>query len=225
MGSDTTCEDWPTPRFKLTRFTATSPAATQNDAMQNELKRISNCDHPTLPLELTMSNPSSSGTVDRFSVARGHCGLSLTIPALALLTLLGCGGEQRSSNPGPIDPDAPTEFTTTESGLKYRILRKSDGAKPTAQDYVTVDYVGWLDDGTEFDNSYDRRESANFGLGSVVEGWTEGLQYVSEGGMIELEIPSELGYKDHGKGSIPGGATLHFTIELHEIKSLPRPGN
>ncbi|HBV63188.1 MAG TPA: FKBP-type peptidylprolyl isomerase, partial [Rhodopirellula sp.] len=24
-----------------------------------------------------------------------------------------------------IDDDAPTEFTTTESGLKYRILRKS----------------------------------------------------------------------------------------------------
>ena len=29
--------------------------------------------------------------------------------------------------PGPSDPDAPQEFTTTESGLKYRILRRSEG--------------------------------------------------------------------------------------------------
>src|SRR5262245_33901533 len=31
---------------------------------------------------------------------------------------------------GAVDDDAPEEFTETKSGLRYRILRKSDGRKP-----------------------------------------------------------------------------------------------
>ncbi len=142
-----------------------------------------------------------------------------TASAVMVLTFVGCGvSNERGSSPGPQDPDAPTEFTTTESGLKYRILRRSEGRKPTASNNVTVDYVGWLDNGREFDNSYIRREPTSFGLSQVVPGWTEGLQLVGEGGMIELEIPYELGYGAQGSpGAIPPFATLHFKVELHEI--------
>jgi FKBP-type peptidyl-prolyl cis-trans isomerase len=126
--------------------------------------------------------------------------------------------------PGPVDPDAPEEFTETESGLKYRIRRASDGFKPSADDGVTVHYRGWLDNGEEFDSSYERGEPTSFPLSDVIDGWTEGLQLVGEGGMIELEIPSDLGYGDAGnpRGGIPGGATLHFLVELIEV---PRPGS
>ncbi len=139
---------------------------------------------------------------------------------LTLLTLtIGCSPMSRSSGPGPVDADAPTEFTTTESGLKYRILRRGTGDKPQPQSFVTVDYAGWLDNGQEFDSSYNRRESTSFNLSQVVPGWTEGLQLVSEGGMIELEIPSELGYGPMGSpGTIPPNATLHFKVELHEVR-------
>jgi len=121
---------------------------------------------------------------------------------------------------GSVDTDAPEEFIETASGLKYRILRKSDGKKPTKADTVTVNYKGWLDDGTEFDSSYTRGEPATFGLSQVVPGWTEGLQLVAEGGMIELEIPSELGYGARGTpgGPIPPNATLHFTVELIKVR-------
>jgi len=88
---------------------------------------------------------------------------------------------------------------------------------PTVADRVTVDYVGWLDDGTEFDSSYSRRSPSTFGLSQVVAGWTEGLQLVSEGGMIELEIPSALGYGPSGRPGIPPNATLHFKVELIKI--------
>ena len=115
--------------------------------------------------------------------------------------------------------EAPPEFTTTDSGLKYRILRASDGAKPTAKDTVTVHYKGWLDDGTEFDSSYKRDAPATFPLGRVIAGWTEGLQLVGEGGMIELEIPAKLGYGENGAGEvIPPNATLHFQVELIDIR-------
>jgi FKBP-type peptidyl-prolyl cis-trans isomerase len=99
------------------------------------------------------------------------------------------------------------------------VLRQSEGRKPTAADRVTVDYAGTLDDGTEFDSSYKRNSPATFGLSQVIPGWTEGLQLVGEGGMIELEIPADLGYGSRGAPPvIPPGATLHFQVELIEIQ-------
>jgi FKBP-type peptidyl-prolyl cis-trans isomerase len=109
-------------------------------------------------------------------------------------------------------------FTKTDSGLKYRILRKSDGAKPKPTDKVTVHYRGWLDDETEFDSSYKRDSEATFPMNAVISGWTEGLQLIGEGGMIELEIPPTLAYGERGAGGvIPPNATLHFMVELKGI--------
>lgn len=121
--------------------------------------------------------------------------------------------------PGPVDENAPTDFSQTPSGLKYKILRKTGDRKPTIHDTVTVHYRGWLDSGKEFDSSYRRGKPATFALQQVVPGWTEGLQYVEQGGMIELEIPSQLGYGASGAGGdIPPNSTLHFIVELIEIE-------
>ena len=121
--------------------------------------------------------------------------------------------------PGPADADAPQDFTSTASGLKYRILRKSDGQKPVATDTVVVHYRGWLDNGKEFDSSYNRGQEIDFPLNGVIGGWTEGLQLIGEGGMIELEVPSELGYGGRGAPpDIPPNATLHFLVELKQVQ-------
>lgn len=121
--------------------------------------------------------------------------------------------------PGPEDKDAPKEFSATKTGLKYRVLRKADGKKPKATDTVKVHYRGWLEDKREFDSSYKRGEPIEFPLNGVIPGWTEGMQLVNEGGMIELEIPANLGYGARGiPGVIPQNATLHFLVELLAIK-------
>lgn len=120
-----------------------------------------------------------------------------------------------------IDPDAPKEFSTTESGLQYRVLRKGVGRQPKPADRVEVDYSGWLDDGTVFDSSYERADPAIFTLAVLIPGWAEGIQLVSEGGMIELVVPPELGYGSAGQPPrIPPDATLHFKVELHAIKNI-----
>jgi FKBP-type peptidyl-prolyl cis-trans isomerase FkpA len=122
---------------------------------------------------------------------------------------------------GKPDKDAPKTFTTTDSGLKYRVLRQGglDAKKPSATQRVKVNYHGWLDNGKVFDSSYERNEPISFGLNQVIKGWTEGMQLVGEGGMIELEIPAKLGYGDRGAGgAIPGGATLHFLVELLKVE-------
>lgn len=139
---------------------------------------------------------------------------------LILIALISISATGCTPPHGPllIDDDAPTEFTTTESGLKYRILRKSSQQKPVASSRVKVDYRGWLDDGSTFDSSYNMREPASFSLSNVIPAWTEGLQLLGEGGMIELEVPPELGYGEAGNPpSIPPNATLHFKVELLRI--------
>ena len=120
---------------------------------------------------------------------------------------------------GKIAAAASKSFTKTDSGLKYRVLRKGTDTKPKATDKIEVHYHGWLDGGRVFDSSYDRGETIAFGLTQVIKGWTEGMQLVGEGGMSELEIPSDLGYGASGAGGvIPPNATLHFLVELKGIK-------
>jgi FKBP-type peptidyl-prolyl cis-trans isomerase FkpA len=119
---------------------------------------------------------------------------------------------------GPIDTDAPEEFTRTSTGLYYRILRKSNGRKPRHIDTVIAHYKGWLKNGKQFDSSYDRGDPATFSLKGVVPGWREGVQLVGVGGMIELEMPPSLGYGTAPQPGIPPNSTLHFIIELQEIE-------
>ena len=105
----------------------------------------------------------------------------------------------------------------TDSGLQYKVLEEGDGAKPGADDTVTVHYRGRLLDGAEFDSSYERDQPATFALNSVIAGWTEALQLMSEGSKYELYIPSDLAYGPGGNGPIPPNAALIFEVELLEI--------
>jgi len=110
------------------------------------------------------------------------------------------------------------ETITTESGLKYEIVKKGDGASPNADDSVTVHYEGKLLDGTVFDSSYERGETISFPLNGVIKGWTEGLQLMQEGGKYIFTIPSELAYGEAGAGGvIPPNADLIFTVELIKV--------
>lgn len=106
-------------------------------------------------------------------------------------------------------------WRTTASGLRWRRVKgDGSGRHPTAADRVTVHYAGRFVDGTEFDSSIARGEPVTFPLGRVIKGWTEGVTLAGTGDTIELAIPAGLAYGFKGKGPIPGGATLLFTIEL-----------
>ena len=82
---------------------------------------------------------------------------------------------------------------------------------------ITVHYTGWLEDGTKFDSSLDRRQplSIILGVGQVIEGWDKGFAGMREGGKRKLTIPPEMGYGARGAGGvIPPNATLVFEVEL-----------
>jgi FKBP-type peptidyl-prolyl cis-trans isomerase FkpA len=109
-------------------------------------------------------------------------------------------------------------WRVTPSGLRWRrIAGDGSGAKPGPTDGVTVHYVGTLADGTEFDSSIRRGEPTSFPLNRVIKGWQEGVALMGVGDKVELAIPYQLAYGADGKGPIPGGATLMFTVELLSI--------
>lgn len=171
----------------------------------------------------------------------------LTLLGAALvLTMVGCNGEPKESTatkpettqtqtkqtePVSQSPAAKTEpkektakgkdgFVTTKSGLKYKDLKVGKGAAVKSGDTVTVDYTGWLDDGTVFDSSKKPgRDPFSFTVDGnmVIKGWDEGLKGMKVGGVRELTIPPDLGYGDADQGVIPPNSTLHFKIELHKI--------
>jgi FKBP-type peptidyl-prolyl cis-trans isomerase FkpA len=112
---------------------------------------------------------------------------------------------------------------TTASGLQYKVITEGKGAKPKAEEVVTVNYRGTLIDGTEFDNSYTRGQPATFTLGQVIPGWTEALQLMSVGSKYQVFIPSDLGYGPRGAGKQIGpNATLIFDVELLSIQKAEK---
>ena len=108
----------------------------------------------------------------------------------------------------------------TASGLQYIVEKEGTGAKPGAEDEVTVHYTGKLLDGTVFDSSVNRGEPATFPLNRVIPGWTEGVQLMSEGAKYVFFIPSDLAYGPQGvPNAIPPHSTLIFEVELLKVNN------
>lgn len=106
----------------------------------------------------------------------------------------------------------------TKSGLQYEVLQEGTGKSPKATDTVRCHYEGRLLDGTVFDSSYKRSQPADFGLGQVIPGWTEGVQLMKEGAKYRFTIPYLLAYGEQGAGaSIPPFSTLVFDVELIKV--------
>ena len=103
--------------------------------------------------------------------------------------------------------------------MQYQVLKEGNGKSPKATDQVECHYEGTLIDGTKFDSSYDRGQTATFPLNQVIAGWTEGLQLMTEGAKYRFFIPYQLGYGERGAGAaIPPFSALIFDVELVAVK-------
>ena len=120
---------------------------------------------------------------------------------------------------GPMSAD---KAQILASGLRVTDIEVGTGPEAVAGQTVVVHYRGTLENGKQFDASYDRGKPFTFplGRGQVIKGWDEGVQGMKVGGKRKLVIPPELGYGTRGAGGvIPPNATLIFDVELLDIKS------
>jgi FKBP-type peptidyl-prolyl cis-trans isomerase len=128
--------------------------------------------------------------------------------------------EKAPAAPPPVPPDVakpPGDAKKTEKGTFYKVLKAGKGgAKPKPTDTVRVHYTGWTTDGRMFDSSAIRNEPAEFPLGGVIAGWTDGIPTMTIGERTRFWIPEGLAYK--GAPGKPQGM-LVFDVELLEIKA------
>ena len=123
--------------------------------------------------------------------------------------------------------------TKHESGLHYYANNPGLADSVSAGQFVSVDYIGRLLDGTIFDTSVDSVAKANgiydetrsytpiyfqVGVGRVISGWDLGLTFFEKGGDGYLIIPSYLGYRNNEQGIIPANSVLYFEINLIDVK-------
>ena len=137
----------------------------------------------------------------------------------AYLTKRQAGAAQRNRDEGAAflaTNKTKPGVVTTPSGLQYMVLRQGNGQRPQASSRVRVNYEGKLLNGEVFDSSYARGEPAEFGLGQVIAGWTEGVSLMPVGAKYRFWIPSNLAYGPNGApgGKIGPDATLTFDVEL-----------
>lgn len=125
------------------------------------------------------------------------------------------------------------EARTTPSGLKIQVVRPGEGETVAEKGKrVTVHYNGWVQGGSLFDSSRDRKAAFQFtlGQGDVIKGWDEGVAGMKLHEVRRLTIPPDLAYgnkdrRSSGKGysSIPAGSTLVFDIEFLGVEKPRGP--
>ena len=106
--------------------------------------------------------------------------------------------------------DPPTELMATETIL-------GDGEVVKMGQIATLHYSGFLwSDGTKFDSSWDKGQPVQFPLveGGLIEGFLNSVVGRTVGSQMLVVIPPSLGYGDADAGSIPGGSTLIFVIDI-----------
>src|SRR4030043_1118981 len=149
--------------------------------------------------------------------------VALIVVLIGILVYRDYASKSQSYPIGTLDSTPPTpsaNAVTTASGLIYEDLKVGDGVTATSGDTVSVNYTGWLADGTKFDSSLDRGQPFEFtlGAGEVIPGWDEGVAGMRVNGTRLLVIPPTLGFGSSGAGStIPPDATLTFEVQLIEI--------
>lgn len=117
----------------------------------------------------------------------------------------------------------------TTYSLIYVDTRLGTGALALPHKWYTVNYTGYLTDGTKFDSSLDRNEPISFpyGMHGVIAGWDTGFEGMRLGGKRRLFIPYPLAYGVAGHPPvIPAKAELVFDVELisqSDEKPVPKP--
>lgn len=119
----------------------------------------------------------------------------------------------------------PTQFSRYDKykdaqSAVYATISEGSGTEAVQGKKITVNYRGWLTNGTVFDENVDPNKPYNFTLGShqVIPGWEQGVNGMKVGGERLLIVPPAVGYGTTGNGPIPGNAVLVFDVKVVAVE-------
>lgn len=151
----------------------------------------------------------------------------LSLAVAAVVTAAACNNNVTGLPPAS-DPAHETFAATlgidissmsrTASGVYFQTMRVGTGSEITTKsDTVIVTYVGYLKDGTRFD------QGSSVRVTSFIQGFVDGIQGMREGGERKLVIPSALGYGSQTIRNpdltikIPRQSTLVFDVTVLRV--------
>ncbi|UYQ94232.1 FKBP-type peptidyl-prolyl cis-trans isomerase [Chitinophaga horti] len=118
-----------------------------------------------------------------------------------------------------IDTANITGMVRDTTGLYYKIVTHGTGTdtmKLTSK--MKVSYVGKLLNGTTFDGTGDSTSTLGGAmLMNLIRGWQYGLRKTTQGGELEMLIPSGLAYGRSASEKIPANSVLYFRMKLVEV--------
>jgi peptidylprolyl isomerase len=125
--------------------------------------------------------------------------------------------------PTPTPAPPPTsvdesDYTVTESGLKFFSITDGTGDLIEVGDLVMAHYTMWLEDGTQLETSYDFGQPIQIVVGDsqAGPGWDEAMLMMSSSGKAQFVVTPELAYGDQA-GNAPTEGNLIFELEILEV--------
>lgn len=114
---------------------------------------------------------------------------------------------------------AGMQVTTTDSGLRYRVIEEGEGPTVTPADLVALRYELRTQDGELIQDSDQAGQPFVTGTEGLFPGFSEGLQLMRAGGRYKLWIPPGLHVQEQLPPEAPFTAedTLVFEVEVLQI--------
>ena len=129
-------------------------------------------------------------------------------------------------------------FLARPDTVDVDVITAGEGANPTLESVVLMDYTGKLEDGTVFQESPSRdgippqiaalipEGGLPMAVSGVIPGLRDALLEMQVGGRYTVEIPAELAYgaSPPAGSPIPPNANLIFDVTLYAIKTQEEMG-
>ncbi len=86
---------------------------------------------------------------------------------------------------------------------------------------VVINYIGYLEDGTVFDDFFEKESTVEFevGAGKVIKGVEAGVLGMKVGGKRSIFIKPQFGYGEKEFGEIPASSNVIFDVVLVDVQS------
>ena len=178
-------------------------------------------------LKYSYKDDKGHDTLDIFFYKSGKLKAEQFYDSLGTLTynyMLGENGDTVFTSIIPLLRAQPNKdlsninWKSSSEGIFYSIENLSKGKKLVEGQTISVWYIGYFIDGSQFDNSDISGDNLSIILGDskYLKSLQDGLKHFNIGASGYIKIPPELGYGSKAYSNIPPNSTLIYYVKILE---------